>query len=197
MKQWHVKELSHMAGVSIQTLYLYDRINLLKPSIRQNNGYRLYLEKDLLKLQQIVALKFLGFNLDQITKLLNDGKSVRNRFLVQKKLLEAKAKNLLDACQIIRDVTAKMQNDDPLPVETIMHLMEVYKMMKNIEECWIKEILTPDEIEQYAEFQSGMRKRFTEKEHENFEKDWENLILKVTAILILDFVPCKHVTHKG
>lgn len=39
----------------MQTLHHYDRINLLKPSIRFANGYRVYSEKDLLKLQQIAA----------------------------------------------------------------------------------------------------------------------------------------------
>ena len=38
-----------MTGVSVQTLHHYDRIGLLKPSLRQPNGYRIYSEKDLLK----------------------------------------------------------------------------------------------------------------------------------------------------
>lgn len=59
MTQWFVKDLSKLTGVSVQTLHHYDRIGLLKPSLRQSNGYRIYSEKDLLKLQQIIALKFL------------------------------------------------------------------------------------------------------------------------------------------
>lgn len=59
MTQWFVKDLSRLTGVSVQTLHHYDRINLLKPSLRLANGYRVYSENDLLKLQQIIALKFL------------------------------------------------------------------------------------------------------------------------------------------
>lgn len=59
MTQWFVKDLSKLTGVSVQTLHHYDRIGLLTPSLRRANGYRVYSEKDLLKLQQIIALKFL------------------------------------------------------------------------------------------------------------------------------------------
>lgn len=68
MKQWYVKELSQLTNVTMQTLHHYDRIDLLKPSVRLDNNYRLYSEKDLLKLQQIIALKFFGFELGQIKK---------------------------------------------------------------------------------------------------------------------------------
>ena len=58
MTQWYVKDVSKITGVSVQALHHYDRIDLLKPSYRRANGYRLYSEKDLMTLQQIVALKF-------------------------------------------------------------------------------------------------------------------------------------------
>ena len=70
MKQWYAKELSQLTQVSVRTLHHYDKIGLLKPSLRQSNDYRLYSEKDLLKLQQIIALKFFGFELSQIKLLL-------------------------------------------------------------------------------------------------------------------------------
>ena len=57
MAQWFVKELSKLTHISVQTLHHYDRIDLLKPSVRLENNYRLYSEKDLFKLQQIIALK--------------------------------------------------------------------------------------------------------------------------------------------
>ena len=70
MTHWYVKTLSKLTGVSVQTLHHYDHIGLLKPSVRLTNGYRLYSERDLLKLQQIIALKFFGFGLSQIKTLL-------------------------------------------------------------------------------------------------------------------------------
>jgi len=53
MAQWYVKDLSKITQVFVQTRHHYDRIGLLKPSIRLRNNYRLYSEKNLLRLQQI------------------------------------------------------------------------------------------------------------------------------------------------
>jgi DNA-binding transcriptional MerR regulator len=44
-----------------------------------SNGYRVYSEKDFLKLQQIVALKFFGFELSQIKALLTGGAAARRK----------------------------------------------------------------------------------------------------------------------
>lgn len=46
MAEWYVKDLSKLTGVSVQTLHHYDRIDLLKPSVRLSNGYRIYSETD-------------------------------------------------------------------------------------------------------------------------------------------------------
>ncbi|MCI4671504.1 MAG: MerR family transcriptional regulator [Bacteroidia bacterium] len=71
-KKYGVKELSALSGVSIRTLHHYDKIELLKPSVRTEAGYRLYEDKDLLRLQQILFYKELGFPLKEIKALLDD-----------------------------------------------------------------------------------------------------------------------------
>ena len=70
MSKWYVKELSKITGLTVQALHHYDRIDLLKPFIRQDHGYRLYSEADLLRVQQIIALKSFGFEFAQIKKIL-------------------------------------------------------------------------------------------------------------------------------
>ena len=59
--QWYIKEFSQLTKVSVRMLHHYDKVGLLKPSVRLLNGYRLYSEKDMLKLQQIIVLKSFGF----------------------------------------------------------------------------------------------------------------------------------------
>ena len=67
-----VKALAKMAGVSVRTLHHYDQIGLLKPSARTAAGYRLYGEKDLLRLQQILFFKELDLPLEEIRGILDD-----------------------------------------------------------------------------------------------------------------------------
>ncbi len=55
-----------MTDVSVRTLRYYDREGLLAPSQRTEAGYRLYTDGGLARLEQILALKFLGFSLDEI-----------------------------------------------------------------------------------------------------------------------------------
>ncbi|MBP8252211.1 MAG: MerR family transcriptional regulator [Herpetosiphon sp.] len=66
-----IGEFSHISGVSIQTLRYYDTIGLLKPaSVDQWTGYRLYTFAQLQRLNRILALKDMGFSLDEIASML-------------------------------------------------------------------------------------------------------------------------------
>lgn len=70
MKQtFQVGEFAELTGVTVRTLHHYDRIGLMSPSQRHENGYRLYGESDLLRLQQVLTLRNLGFKLSEIKNL--------------------------------------------------------------------------------------------------------------------------------
>lgn len=66
MRFYKVKELSEMTKTTVRTLQHYDEIGLLKPSLRSDSDYRLYSDKEVLKLQQIITLKYLGLSLKKI-----------------------------------------------------------------------------------------------------------------------------------
>lgn len=65
-EQYTVNQLAQAAGVSVRALHYYDTIDLLKPATRSRAGYRYYGRKELLKLQQILFYKQLGFTLEEI-----------------------------------------------------------------------------------------------------------------------------------
>lgn len=176
MAEWYVKDLSKLSGVSVQTLHHYDRINLLKPSIRLSNGYRIYSEKDLLRLQQIIALKFFGFELSQIKALLAGSAGSIEHFSVQAKLLEQKATTLLDASKFLKQIISGITDDKFIPWETIIKLIEVYRMTQQLEHSWVKEIFTPDELKQYAAFEAELKTKSTPQQQIAFEKSWANLV---------------------
>jgi len=67
---YKVGEFAALTGVSVRTLHHYDRRALLQPSSRSEAGYRLYATHDLLRLQQIVTLRYLGFSLSSIGEIL-------------------------------------------------------------------------------------------------------------------------------
>jgi MerR family transcriptional regulator, thiopeptide resistance regulator len=67
---YRVGEFAAMSGISVRTLHHYDQLGLLRPSGRTESGYRLYTEWDMLYLQQILTLRYLGFSLEQVGQLL-------------------------------------------------------------------------------------------------------------------------------
>jgi DNA-binding transcriptional MerR regulator len=69
-----VRKLSRLAGVTPRTLHYYDEIELLKPSIVGDNGYRYFDEDALLRLQQILLYRELDLPLAEIKQIL-DGKA--------------------------------------------------------------------------------------------------------------------------
>ncbi|MFZ9035368.1 MAG: MerR family DNA-binding transcriptional regulator [Francisellaceae bacterium] len=58
--KWYTKAFAKLTGVTVRTLYHYDAIGLLTPSIRLDNGYRLYSEVDLLRWRYKLRYLFVG-----------------------------------------------------------------------------------------------------------------------------------------
>lgn len=80
-----VGEVAKKIGVTVRTLQYYDKEDLLSPSAESEGGRRLYTDKDLVILHQIISLKSLGLGLDvegrvslheQIRKVKSQGKTI-------------------------------------------------------------------------------------------------------------------------
>jgi len=61
-----VGEIAKKMGITVRTMRHYDKAGLLSPSSESEGGYRLYSYKDMVKLNQILSMKYLGFSLDDI-----------------------------------------------------------------------------------------------------------------------------------
>lgn len=68
-----IGQLSHISQVSIKTLRFYDEQGLLHPAkVDQFTGYRYYTFDQLPRLYRILALKEMGFSLEQVGRLLDE-----------------------------------------------------------------------------------------------------------------------------
>jgi len=67
-----VGDVARLAGVTVRTLHHYDEVGLLRPGARSPAGYRVYDDGDLVRLQQILGYRELGFALDAIAEILDD-----------------------------------------------------------------------------------------------------------------------------
>lgn len=83
-----------LAGVTVKALHHYDRLGLLRPA-RTKGGYRVYSAADLGRLEQIVALRFLGIPLKRIRTLLDrDALPLRSTLRQQREVLEDQRRRL-------------------------------------------------------------------------------------------------------
>jgi len=69
--EYTMNKLTKMSGVSTRTLRYYDEIGLLKPARVASSGYRIYGEKQVDTLQQILLYRELDFSLEDIRRLLS------------------------------------------------------------------------------------------------------------------------------
>lgn len=68
-----IGDFSKLSHVTVKALRLYDQLGLLKPCyVDHCTGYRYYSADQLPRLNRILALKDLGFSLEQIAKLLDE-----------------------------------------------------------------------------------------------------------------------------
>jgi MerR family transcriptional regulator, thiopeptide resistance regulator len=61
-----VGDLARRTGLTVRALHHYDKVGLLKPSLRTDSGHRLYTSGDVARLQQILSLRQVGFSLEEI-----------------------------------------------------------------------------------------------------------------------------------
>jgi len=66
-----VNEVAQRAQVPAHVVRYYTRIGLLKPSNRAENGYKVFIERDLKRLKFIRQAKALGFTLNEIGQILD------------------------------------------------------------------------------------------------------------------------------
>lgn len=100
-----VKDVSEITGVSIRTLRYYDEIGLLKPTKLTDSGYRLYDNRALEKLQQIMFFRELEIPLAEIKEIMGNPDFDKKQVLaVQKSLLESKRNRLNGIIELIHDV---------------------------------------------------------------------------------------------
>lgn len=100
-----IKEFAKLTGVSVRTLHYYDEIGLLKPSfVEEQNGYRLYDEKSLERMQEIMFYRELDFTLKSISEILSSpGYDKQQALEEQKKLLILKKNRLERLISAIED----------------------------------------------------------------------------------------------
>lgn len=124
-----VKEISDLTGISVRTLHYYDEIGLLKPTEKSDAGYRLYDDKALETLQQILFFREFDISLKEIKAVLDNPALDRNQILqVQRKMLVTKKEQMERLIASIDDIL-KGENKMDFTIFTKTEVEEMFQTM--------------------------------------------------------------------
>jgi DNA-binding transcriptional MerR regulator len=168
---WKVGELARRTGLSVRTLHWYDEIGLLKPSWHTQAGHRLYTAADVVRLQQILSLRQLGFALNEVRACLEDADfspvslieahltRLREQIDVQRRL-----------CERLESVAACLRAAETISVEDLLQTIEEMNMFEKY--------YTPEQ-------QEWLKQRGSQVGEERIRQvetqEWPNLIAAVRA----------------
>ena len=176
-KALRVQEFAELAGVTVRALHHYDRLGLLRPR-RSGTGYRMYSARDLQRLEQVVALKFLGIPLKQIKAMLErDVRGLPAALRMQRTVLEEKRRLLDRAIGAIADAERSLVPGRPPDSAVLKKIIEVIEMQDNNQ--WAMKYYTPEarrKIEARA-------KEWTPELQAKCTQEWTELFRDVEACL--------------
>lgn len=157
--EYTIKKLSQLAGVSSRTLRYYDEIGLLKPCRVSSSGYRIYGEKEVDLLQQILLYRSMDIKLEDIKEIIYN-----KDFDINKSLIEHRE----------RLISRRKQLD--LLIQTVEKTIDYNKgeiEMSNKEkfEGFKKQALEENE----KKYGKEIREKYGEKTIEESNKKWLNM----------------------
>ncbi len=129
--------------MSVRTLRFYDRIGLLSPSGRTESGYRLYADADLVRLQQILALKFLGFSLVEIQSLLGASSTGLRETLAQQRALLGERRAQLDAIIAATERAESVLETNGHDWDALVSVIRAIQMNQHSD--WVKKYFTDEQ----------------------------------------------------
>ncbi len=149
VKTYRTMAFAQRAGVTVRTLHHYDRLDMLKPSGRTPAGYRVYTDRDLVRLEQIVALKFIGFSLKEIRDVLDRDGDLLGALRTQRAIMDEKRRHIGRAIEAITEAEHAFGNGEQKGFDALTRIIEVIEMQQNME--WTNKYYSPEAKEKLAQ----------------------------------------------
>lgn len=167
-----VKELAEITGISVRTLHYYDEIGLLTPTGRSEAGYRLYDDKALETLRQILFFREFDISLREIKSVMENPALDKKQILqMQRTMLTAKKERLERLIASIDDIL-KGENNMDFEVFSKTEVEEIFDSMIQHMNEEQKNALE----EQFGGIDGFHRQFMEDAAKEETQKSWAKLI---------------------
>jgi DNA-binding transcriptional MerR regulator len=163
--------------VSVRTLHLYDRLGILKPAQVSESGIPLYGEAELERLEHVLALRFVGFGLDQIKALLTGSNpSLADALRMQREVIAHRKRRLELALTAIDEAErALASNAHADRWQTLRTVMETFIMQSDWD--WTQTYYSEEARRKVEEHRRSNPREIVEQG----ERDWATLLAEVEA----------------
>jgi DNA-binding transcriptional MerR regulator len=148
-----IGQISKATNVTVRTLHYYDELGLLKPSLVADTGYRYYDKDALMKLQQIAALKALGFPLSTIKELIgqdtNQPDEARWKAVIEMQVaaIAAEQARLSNLERLLRTTLNALEMTGDVQAEDIfLFIKATQEETKHKRTSWLTRNFTDEEI---------------------------------------------------
>jgi MerR family transcriptional regulator, thiopeptide resistance regulator len=177
-RYYRVGEVATLTRVSVRTLHHYDRIGLLRPATHSAGGYRLYGEPDLLRLQQILTLRYLGFPLKRIGELLDRPDfDLLASLRVQRRALHERIEELQRISSAIGDLVERRRQSGEWSWELVIKASQAVGTGLTRREETMEAHYTPEQMKQFE----AVGKEVGPEEIEAIQQGWTELLAEVRA----------------
>jgi len=179
-KRWYkAREFAGLTGLTVRTLHHYDRLGLLRAARRTAAGYRLYTLRDLARLEQIVALKFIGFSLNDIKTILVNPKNfdLAEMLRLQREIMTRKRACLDSVIAAIERAESIARKRGSLDLTSLKRIIEVINVQSNTN--WMMQYYS-DEARRKLEERA---KDWTPEKQAKVSADWAALFKDVDAAM--------------
>lgn len=176
-KLYRVHEFAERAGVTVRALHHYDRLGVLQPTARTGSRYRLYSDRDLARLEQIVVLKFLGLPLREIRDLLRRESDVTDALRRQQRVLAARRRHLDDAIMAIAHAERSLEATGTPDWAQFRHIIREIEMQSDSD--WARRYYTEEAQAKVDE----RRALWSPELQERVTREWNELFADVRAAL--------------
>lgn len=149
-----IGELATRTGLTVRTLHHYDKIGLLKPSVRSEAGYRLYDSFDIKRLHRIQALRRLDLSLAEVTDIIN-GENANLQYVIDQQIssLDQQIIQSVALRDRLQELSALLKNDHEPNLEYWLSTLEMMSL--------VGKYFSRDEILHLREFEATKKEKIT------------------------------------
>jgi len=165
-----VGELARRTRLTVRTLHHYDEIGLVKPSLHTEAGHRLYVARDIARLQQVMSLRQLGFSLEEVKSCLDrDGFAPLDVIRMHVARLREQIDLQQRLCAGLEGLALYFEQAGDVSAEAFLKTIEVMTMTEKY--------YTAEQMEYLAK----RREIVGEERMKQAPNDWANLIAEYRA----------------